>query len=78
MNLMDERRAYTAETGSIYALSGCFGHLDLVAVVTLTERVTRLFSPPSPPAYQTPLGLVQREGYDLLERFDVDRQTPCI
>lgn len=69
---------YTARTGSIYAFSGCFGHLDLVAVVTLTERTTRLFCPPSTPSYQTPLGLVQREGHDLLERFVVDRQTPCI
>jgi hypothetical protein len=75
---MDKRRAYTVRTGSIYAPSGCFGHLDLVATVTLTERATRLFCPPSTPAYHTPLTLVQREGYDLLERSDVDRQTPCI
>jgi hypothetical protein len=78
MNLMDERRASTAGRALFMLPLGGFGHLDLVVAVTLTERASRLFCPPSLPAYQTPLSLVQREGYDLLERFVVDRQTPCI
>lgn len=78
VSLLDERMVYTARTGSIYAFSGCFGHLDLVAVVTLTVQTTRPLCHPFTPPYPTPLGFVQQEGHDLLGRFVVDRQTPCI
>jgi hypothetical protein len=55
--------------------NGMLLHHVVVVSIPSSERVLRLISQPSTPAYHTPLDDVQQKCYDLSVHFHFDRQN---